>query len=217
MRLEHIPLIIGAIVALIGLGFIADALMADSASPAHERRRRMRAERSRPGETIVGVGVLCIAAALIGRDTWRYGTVAVLAGSVMILVGVILNRTFLKEMLFFRGPARRGDGKEESQHENRSARLGGKASRPAAKSPAADRKSFAPPAKAPDATPATPRPPAAAPRPMASAAIETPVAPMRKLESSAPPPSVPKQSPARPEASPPSGPPERRKTPRGKK
>ena len=112
MRLEHIPLIIGAIVALIGLGFIADGLMADSGRPATERRRRMRAERSRAGETIVGLGTLGLAAALIGRDTWRYGTVAVLVGGVMILVGVVLNRAFLKEALFFRGPARRADPAE---------------------------------------------------------------------------------------------------------
>jgi hypothetical protein len=109
MRLEHIPLIIGAIVALIGLGFIADGLMADSGRPGTERRRRMRAERSRAGETIVGLGTLGLAAALIGRDTWRYGTVAVLVGGVMILIGVVLNRAFLKEALLFRGPARRAD------------------------------------------------------------------------------------------------------------
>src|SRR5687768_2341698 len=112
MRLEHIPLIIGAIVALIGLGFIADGLMADTGRPATERRRRMRAERSRPGEVIVGIGILCMAAALIGRDTWRYGTLSVLIGAGLVLIGIILNRTFLKEALFFRGPARRADPSE---------------------------------------------------------------------------------------------------------
>src|SRR5690349_12309741 len=109
MRLEHIPLIIGAIVALIGLGFIADALMADSTSHSSERRRRVRAERRRSGEAIVGVGVLCLAASLFGRDTWRYGTLSVMVGAALILIGVVLNRTFLKETLFFRGPARRAD------------------------------------------------------------------------------------------------------------
>ena len=109
MRLEHIPLIIGAIVALIGLAFIADGLMADTVRPGKERRRRMRAERSRAGETIVGIGTLCMAAALIGRDTWRYGTLAVLIGAGLVTIGIILNRSFLKEALLFRGPARRAD------------------------------------------------------------------------------------------------------------
>jgi hypothetical protein len=128
MRLEHIPLIIGAIVALIGLGLIADGLMAESGMPATERRRRMRTERNGPGEAIVGVGILCMAAALIGRDTWRYGTVAVLVGAAIVLIGVILNRGYLKEALLFRGPARRGDPSAgDVPHTNRSTRLGAKA------------------------------------------------------------------------------------------
>ena len=109
MRLEHIPLILGVIVALIGLGFIADASMAAAAPVIPERRRRTRAEPSRTGEALVGIGTLCMAAALFGRDTWRYGTVAVLTGSVLLLIGVILNRAFLKEALLFRGPARRSE------------------------------------------------------------------------------------------------------------
>ncbi len=109
MRLEHIPLILGVIVALIGLGFIADASMAAATPVTPERRRRIRAEPSRAGEALVGIGTLCMAAALFGRDTWRYGTVSVLVGSVFLLVGVILNRGFLKEALLFRGPARRSE------------------------------------------------------------------------------------------------------------
>ena len=128
MRLEHIPLIIGAIVALIGLGLIADGLMAESGMPTTERRRRMRAERHGPGEAVVGVGILCMAAALIGRDTWKYGTVAVMVGGAIVLIGVILNRSFLKEALLFRGPARRGHPSDGGgSHTNRSVRLGEKA------------------------------------------------------------------------------------------
>src|SRR5688572_7442077 len=150
MRLEHIPLIIGALVALIGLGFIADGLMADSAQPITERRRRMRAERSRAGETIVGIGILCMAAALIGRDTWRYGTVAVMVGGALVLIGVILNRAFLKEALMFRGPARRADPSESgsSPHVNRSSRLESKTGRP---STAPSRPSSPPASRAPAA------------------------------------------------------------------
>jgi hypothetical protein len=108
MRLEHIPIILGALVALIGLGFIADGWMPDTGTPSTERRRRMRTERNRVGEAIVGLGILCMAAALIGRDTWRYGTVSVLAGGVLIVLGAIMNAAFLKESVVFRGPARRG-------------------------------------------------------------------------------------------------------------
>ena len=119
MRLEHIPLILGVIVALIGLGFIADASMAAAAPVTPERRRRARAEPSRTGEALVGIGTLCMAAALFGRDTWRYGTVAVLTGSVLLLIGVILNRAFLKEALLFRGPARRSEEGVSSPHQGK--------------------------------------------------------------------------------------------------
>ena len=115
MRLEYIPIILGALVALMGLGFIADALMADDGAPSTERRRRMRTERSRAGEAIVGLGILCMAAALIGRDTWYYGTVTVIAGAVLLLVGGIMNASFIKESVSFRGPARRGDGNPDAK------------------------------------------------------------------------------------------------------
>ena len=210
MRLEHIPLIIGAIVALIGLAFIADGLMADTARPATERRRRMRAERSRAGEAIVGIGTLCMAAALIGRDTWRYGTLAVLIGAGLVLVGIILNRSFLKEALFYRGPARRADPMTvESPHARKpgrpaSARAASGGARPEAKDAAAVR---------PDAGRGAPRPNPASPAPRADAVPPTPrVDPAPVVPRPAPPPPA-----ARSEAAPPTGPVERRKTPRGKK
>jgi hypothetical protein len=56
-----------------------------------------------------------MAAALIGRDTWRWGTIAVLAGAALLVVGVILNRAYLKEVLLFRGAARRGTGDTNSR------------------------------------------------------------------------------------------------------
>ncbi|MFL5550136.1 MAG: hypothetical protein ACJ77Q_06595, partial [Gemmatimonadaceae bacterium] len=52
---------------------------------------------------------LCMAAALMGRDTWRYGTVSVLAGIILLVIGAIMNRAYLKEVLLFRGAARRGE------------------------------------------------------------------------------------------------------------
>jgi hypothetical protein len=51
-----------------------------------------------------------MAAALIGRDTWRWDTICVLAGSVLLILGAIMNRKYLKEVLLFRGAARRGQG-----------------------------------------------------------------------------------------------------------
>lgn len=107
MRLEHIPILLGILIAAIGLGLVADAWLPDESLMRSERRRRQRAERHRGGEALVGVGTLCLAAALIGRDTWRYGTLAVLVGTVLLIAGVVLNRAFLREVLFFRGPARR--------------------------------------------------------------------------------------------------------------
>jgi hypothetical protein len=52
--------------------------------------------------------MLCMAAALIGRDTWKYGTVAVIAGTVLFVIGAWLNREYLKERITNRGALRRG-------------------------------------------------------------------------------------------------------------
>lgn len=109
MRLEQIPLFIGVVVAILGLGLVLDAQLPDGFSQSRERRRRERAERNRIGETLVGLGIIAMAAALIGRDTWRFGTLAVLAGAVSLAVGAWLNREYLREVLFFRGAARRGE------------------------------------------------------------------------------------------------------------
>lgn len=108
MRLETIPLIVGLLVGLIGFGFLVDSWLVEDASAPHpDRRRRARAERHRRGEAVLGLGVLCIAAALLGRDTWRYTNVAVIAGTVAITFGALLNRVYLRELMLFRGPARR--------------------------------------------------------------------------------------------------------------
>lgn len=107
MRVELIPLVLGVLVGIVGVLLIADARLPDVAPYVSERRRRVRAERSRGGETLVGVGTLCMAAALIGRDAWRYGAIAVILGAVLIVVGAIMNFRYLREIFSFRGPARR--------------------------------------------------------------------------------------------------------------
>jgi len=115
MKLEQFPIILGIIVALIGLTIALDAWQAGGVAPLRERRRRTRAVPHKVGQTLVALGTLCMAAALVGRDTWRWGTISVLAGSVLLIVGAILNRQYLKEVLFFRGAARRGEGDKNSR------------------------------------------------------------------------------------------------------
>ncbi len=115
MKLEQLPLIIGVLIALIGLTIALDAWQAGGVAPMRERRRRTRAVPHKAGQTFVALGTLCMAAALIGRDTWRWGTVSVLAGSALPILGAIMNRQYLKEALLFRGAARRGIGEQNSR------------------------------------------------------------------------------------------------------
>jgi hypothetical protein len=115
MRLEQLPILIGVLIALLGLTILLDAWQAGGVAPLRERRRRARAVPNKAGQSLVALGTLCMAAALIGRDTWRWGTIAVLAGITLLVIGAILNRTYLKEVLLFRGPARRGQGETNSR------------------------------------------------------------------------------------------------------
>jgi len=107
MRLEIIPLILAAIVGLIGLGLVFDAWTPDEIIVKNERRRRPRVERSRGGEALIGLGVLCMAAAFGGRDTWKYSVVAVIAGTVLLLLGAYANRRYLGAAVSNRGALRR--------------------------------------------------------------------------------------------------------------
>ena len=113
MRVETIPLVLGILVALLGAGLIADAWLPERVLYRSDRRRRARAERHLGGEAAIGVGVLCVAAALLGRDTWRYGTVVVIAGTVLCVVGAWLNRAYLRERISNRGELRRGAPKPD--------------------------------------------------------------------------------------------------------
>jgi hypothetical protein len=113
VRVETIPLILGCLVALLGVGVIADAWLPENVLYPSERRRRARAERSLGGETSIGLGVLCMAAALLGRDTWAYSTVAVIAGTVLLVCGAWLNRAYLRERISNRGELRRGAPKTD--------------------------------------------------------------------------------------------------------
>ncbi|HEX7595374.1 MAG TPA: hypothetical protein VF387_03410, partial [Gemmatimonadaceae bacterium] len=85
MRLEQFPILLGVLIALFGLTILLDAWQAGGVAPLRERRRRTRATPNKAGQSLVALGTLCMAAALIGRDTWRWGTIAVLAGVTLLL------------------------------------------------------------------------------------------------------------------------------------
>lgn len=107
MKLEQIPILLGIIVLLIALAIGYDSVSPEERRPFKERRRRKRADLNRGGELLVAMGTASMAAALIGRDSWRWGTIAVFVGVALLLAGALLNRPFLREMLLFRGASRR--------------------------------------------------------------------------------------------------------------
>ena len=107
MRLEVIPVIIGVLVCLIGLALVFDAWTPDEIIVKRERRRRPRIERSRGGEASIGFGIICMGAAFIGRDTWRYSVVSVIAGAVLLLFGTLSNCHYLGQAISNRGALRR--------------------------------------------------------------------------------------------------------------
>lgn len=107
MRIELVPLILGLIVGFVGVALVFDAWTVDEIIIKRERRRRPRRERHRGGEAAIGFGVLCMAAAFIGRDTWAYSVVVVMAGTVLLLYGAWRNRKYLYDMIANRGPLRR--------------------------------------------------------------------------------------------------------------
>ncbi len=107
MRLELVPVIIGVLVGILGLGLVFDAWTPDEIIVKNERRRRPRIERQRGGEAAIGLGIMGMAAAFIGRDTWRYSVVAVIAGAVFLLYGLVRSRHYLAQSFSNRGSLRR--------------------------------------------------------------------------------------------------------------
>ena len=107
MRLELLPIIFGAIIALGGVALVADAWLPDRDTRAEERRRRQRTERHRAGEAVVGLGIVALGAAIMGRDSWRGSLYAVAIGGALLMIGAVMNRSYLREQLDFRGKSRR--------------------------------------------------------------------------------------------------------------
>ena len=107
MRVELIPVIAGVFVGLLGLGLLFDAWTPDEIIIRRERRRTPRVSRDRGGEACVGLGVLGLAAAFLGGDSWPYTVVAVIAGSLALALGVWRSRGYLAERIANRGALRR--------------------------------------------------------------------------------------------------------------
>lgn len=99
MRLEHLPILLGLLFVAAGLAILADALLREQPRTGGDRRKRFRAPRHRGGQAAIGVGTLFVAAALFGRDGWRYGTLAVLFGVVAVAIGVWLNWEYIKAFM----------------------------------------------------------------------------------------------------------------------
>ena len=85
MRLEQLPIILGVLIALIGLTIALDAWQAGGVAPLRERRRRARALPTRPVRRSSPSELCAWQRRLMGRDTWRWGTIAVLAGSALLI------------------------------------------------------------------------------------------------------------------------------------
>ena len=107
MKLEQLPILLGILVLLVALAIGYDSMSPEERRPFKERRRRKRADLNRGGELLVAMGTASMAAALMGRDSWRWGTIAVFIGVALLIVGASLNRPFLRELLLFRGASRR--------------------------------------------------------------------------------------------------------------
>jgi uncharacterized membrane protein HdeD (DUF308 family) len=113
MRAETIPIVLGLLLFLIAAAMIADAIVADRNTLPAERRSRERPERSRVGQIVFGVGMLCVAAVLVGRDQWRFTTLAIAIAVVFVVVGVGLNLRYIRGSLF--GPVL---GRSEKRRES---------------------------------------------------------------------------------------------------
>ncbi|MEO6864240.1 MAG: hypothetical protein ABI229_02195 [Gemmatimonadaceae bacterium] len=106
MTVEDIPLVIGAVVLLIGLAIMWDAWGPQTIGPMRDRRRRARASIDVKGEFAAGLGIVLLGTALVGRD-WRFETLTVLVGTIFVIAGALRNRKYFKEVFLFRGSARR--------------------------------------------------------------------------------------------------------------
>ncbi len=116
MKLELLPVIFGALMALTGLALMADAFLPEREARALERRRRQRPERHRLGEALLGGGIIATGVALIGRDTWRFTNLTLILALLLFAAGLALNYKYLRGRFFgpgHTGTRRKTDGEIE--------------------------------------------------------------------------------------------------------
>ena len=97
MRLESLPLILGFILGILGVALMLDAWLPESVQS--ERRRFVREERDRKGEVLLGLAAIAMAFTFLGRDTWRYSVLAVIAGAIVLVWGTQRNREYLRGII----------------------------------------------------------------------------------------------------------------------
>ncbi|MEJ7812115.1 MAG: hypothetical protein WKG32_17005 [Gemmatimonadaceae bacterium] len=108
MRLEMLPILLGILAGIVGFALVADAAIPDGSLVPSDRRRLPRAPRSLSGEVALGLGILAIASALVGRDHWRYSIVAMLVALICCSLGIALNWRYVTAMVISR-PAAGGE------------------------------------------------------------------------------------------------------------
>lgn len=106
MMVEYIPILLGILVVLLGVALMWDAWGPQAVGGIRERRRRTREALDLKGELLAGVGIVLLGVALIGHD-WRLETPIILAGTIFLIFGALRNRKYFRELLLFRGRARR--------------------------------------------------------------------------------------------------------------
>ncbi|MDQ6888212.1 MAG: hypothetical protein M3068_13130 [Gemmatimonadota bacterium] len=100
MRLEQLPLLFGILAILAGLAIFTDAVVQDGRFVARERRSRERPERNRAGEALLAVGVVLAGAVFLGRDSWRFSTLAVVIATLFVIAGIALNWRYIRGLMF---------------------------------------------------------------------------------------------------------------------
>jgi hypothetical protein len=107
VRFETIPVVAGIVVGLFGFALLIDSVLPQEVRAQHNSRRRARSGLSPVGEGCIAVAIMCMAAALVGRDHWNYDTLCVIAGGFLFVIGTGLNWGYLRERISNRGALRR--------------------------------------------------------------------------------------------------------------
>ena len=115
MRFETIPVVAGIVVGLFGFALLIDSVLPEEVRAQHNSRRRQRSHISPLGEGCIAVAIMCMAAALIGRDNWNYDTLTVIAGGLLFVIGTGLNWTYLHDRISNRGALRRAPADAKRQ------------------------------------------------------------------------------------------------------